>query len=164
MTDTQKKLGTDILNDMEKGLMDLIKDNPDDMGDLLNFSKNLTKDKQEKPLTEQNLQQLKSDLKNGGLIDFQGGEIDGERFWFEVIGNDIKPTLTPQGDAIIPINFRYDGQRRTKLLILHIKDHDGMNIYEIPWWENKYELEIKKKRFIYQLIYDIKGFHMILCD
>ncbi|MCR5412863.1 MAG: hypothetical protein K6E76_08010 [Patescibacteria group bacterium] len=80
MEDTQKKLGTDILNDMEKGLMDLIKDNPDDMGDLLNFSKNLTKDKQEKPLTEQNLQQLKSDLKNGGLIDFQGGEIDGERF------------------------------------------------------------------------------------
>ena len=46
MADTQKKLGTDILNDMEKGLMDLIKDNPDDMGDLLNFSKNLTKDKQ----------------------------------------------------------------------------------------------------------------------
>lgn len=163
MEDTQKKLGTDILNDMEKGLMDLIKDNPDDMGDLLNFSKNLTKDKQEKPLTDQNLQQLKSDLKNGGLIDFQGGEIDGERFWFEVIGNDIKPTLTPQGDAIIPINFRYDGQRRTKLLILHIKDHGGMNIYEIPWWENKYELEIKKKRFIYQLIYDTKGFHMVLC-
>jgi len=65
-------------------------------------------------------------------VDFEGGMIDNERFGFEVIGNDIKPTITPKGDAIIPINFRYQAQRRTKLLILHIINKNGGNIYELP--------------------------------
>lgn len=158
----EKKLGNNVLNDLESSLMELINEDESELGDLKAFGKNLTKEHNEKPLTDQNLQKLKADLKNGGLVDFQGGMIEGERFGFEVIGNDIKPTLTPHGDAIIPINFRYDGQRRTKLLILHIKDDHGENLYALPKGENLYEIEIKKHAFKYQLTYDNIGFHLIL--
>lgn len=163
MIELQKTKWKDsILNDLEASLFDLINDESSWLGDLAAFGKNLSKENDETPLTEQNLEQLKRDLKNGWLVDFQGWIINGDRFWFEVIGNDIKPTLTPKWDAIIPINFWYDSQRRTKLLVLHIKDKGGENIYELPGWENLYEIEIKKQVFTYQLIYDNKGFHLIL--
>lgn len=163
MTDiTEMKGGTTLLNSLESEIRNLINDESTGMEDLASFGKNLTKHTNESPLTEKNLENLKADLQNGGLVDFEGGIIEGERFGFEVIGNDIKPTLTPKWDAIIPINFRYDNQRRTKLLILHIIDKDGKNIYELPWWENLYEITIKNQTFPYKLIYDNQGFHLIL--
>jgi len=79
-----------------------------------------------------------------------------------VIGNDIKPTLTPYGDAIIPINFRFNNQRRTKLLILHIQDVDGKNEYQLPSGENRYDIEISKQQFSYTFTHDSDGFHLKL--
>jgi hypothetical protein len=43
---------------------------------------------------------------------------------------------------LIPINFWYDSQRRTKLLIIHIEDMDGKNVYSIPDGDNEYPIEI----------------------
>ncbi|MDR0282855.1 MAG: hypothetical protein LBI53_06315 [Candidatus Peribacteria bacterium] len=83
-------------------------------------------------------------------------------FGFEVIGNDIKPTITPAGDVIIPINFWFNNQRRTKLLVLHIKDDHGKNNYQLPDGENRYDIEISKENFLYQLIHDEYGFHLRL--
>ncbi len=159
---TVKEGSTTLLNSLESELRDLIKDESIGMEDLASFGKNLTRHTDESPLTEKNLEQLKADLQNGWLVDFEGGMIDNERFGFEVIGNDIKPTITPKGDAIIPINFRYQAQRRTKLLILHIINKNGGNIYELPWGENIYEITIKNQTFTYKLIYDNQGFHLIL--
>jgi hypothetical protein len=95
-------------------------------------------------------------------VDFEGGKRDDKVFGFEVIGNDIKPTFTPHGDAIIPINFRFNNQRRTKLLILHIKDKNGENEYQLPDGKNTYDIEISKEIFTYQLTHDIDGFHLKL--
>jgi hypothetical protein len=105
---------------------------------------------------------IKEDLQDGGLIDFEAWERKGIHFWFEVIGNDIEPTLTPSGDCIIPINFRYDSQRRTKLLIIHIEDVDGKNVYSIPDGANEYPIEIWKESWVYALHQDENGFHLML--
>jgi hypothetical protein len=137
---------------------------------LAKFGKNLSSHtnkglqplEQKQPLGNEHLNQIKADLQNGGLIDFEGGKRDEQVFGFEVIGNDIKPTLTPYGDAIIPINFWFNNQRRTKLLILHIKDTEGKNEYHLPSGENRYDIEISKEQFDYQLTYDDNGFHLKL--
>jgi hypothetical protein len=96
------------------------------------------------------------------LIDFEGGTRDEKIFGFEIIGNDIKPTVTPHGDAIIPINFWFNSQRRTKLLVLHINDKNGNNEYQLPNGENRYNIEISKEQFKYELIHDDNGFHLKL--
>jgi hypothetical protein len=101
-------------------------------------------------------------LQDGGLIDFEAWERNGIHFWFEVIGNDIEPTLTPNGDCIIPINFWYDSQRRTKLLILHIEDVNWKNVYSIPGGANEYPIEIWKESWVYTLKQDEQGFHLMV--
>ena len=153
-------LQKNLLQWLETELWDLIADGSSGLSDLASFAKNLTKNKAEKKLTKHNLHLIKEDLQDGGLIDFESWERNGKNFWFEVIGNDIEPTLTPNGDCIIPINFRYDSQRRTKLLILHIKDVDGENVYSIPDGANEYPIEIWKESWIYALHQDEKGFHL----
>jgi hypothetical protein len=152
----------DILQELESELWSLIVDESSGLSDLKSFSKNLTKDKSEKKLTKHNLRIIKEDLQNGGLIDFESWDRNGIHFWFEVIGNDIEPTLTPNGDCIIPINFRYDSQRRTKLLVIHIEDVDGENVYSIPDGENEYPIEIWKESWLYTLQQDENGFHLII--
>ncbi len=134
----------DILQWLESELWALIVDESSGLSDLKSFSQNLTHEKSEKKLTKHNLHIIKEDLQDGWLIDFESWERNGIHFWFEVIGNDIEPTLTPNGDCIIPINFWYDSQRRTKLLILHIEDVDGKNVYSIPDGANEYPIEIWK--------------------
>lgn len=151
-----------ILKWFEAELWALIADEKSWLSDLASFSKNLTKNKSEKPLTKHNLHIVKQDLKNGGLVNFEAGNRNGKQFWFEVIGNDIEPTLTPNGDCLIPINFRYDSQRRTKLLIIHIEDEDGKNVYSIPNWANEYPIEIGKESWVYALQQDKNGFHLIV--
>ena len=153
---------SEILQWLESELWALIADEKSWLSDLTSFSKNLTKNKSEKPLTKHNLHIVKQDLKNGGLVDFEAGNRNGKQFWFEVIGNDIEPTFTPNGDCLIPINFRYDSQRRTKLLILHIEDKDGENVYSIPDGANEYPIEIWKESWVYTLHQDENGFHLVI--
>jgi len=148
-------------NELEAELSSLIADESTWLSDLAKFTKNLSH-KEKSKLSNKHLQQMKADLQDGGLIDFEGGRRDEKRFGFEVIGNDIKPTLTPYGDAIIPINFRFNNQRRTKLLILHIKDKNGKNNYQLPSGENRYDIEISQEQFNYELTHDSNGFHLKL--
>ena len=151
-----------ILQWLESELWTLITDESNGLSDLKSFSKNLTHKQSDKKLTKHNLNLVKQDLQNGWLIDFESWERNWKQFWFEVIGNDIEPTLTPNGDCIIPINFRYDSQRRTKLLIIHIKDVDGENVYSIPDGANEYPIEIWKESWIYSLRQDKNGFHLMM--
>ena len=151
-----------ILQWLESDLWLLIADESSGLWDLASFSKNLTHKKAEKKLTKHNLNMIKEDLQDGGLVDFEAGNRNGKQFWFEVIGNDIEPTLTPNGDCLIPINFRYDSQRRTKLLILHIEDVDGKNVYSVPDGANEYPIEIWKESWIYALHQDENGFHLMV--
>jgi hypothetical protein len=116
---------------LEAELSSLIADENNGLADLAKFSKNLSKNKGNQ-LSHKHLHQIKADLQNGGLIEFEGGKRNDQVFGFEVIGNDIKPTFTPHGDVIIPINFRFNNQRRTKLLVIHIKDNNGKNEYQLP--------------------------------
>ena len=150
----------DILKWLESDLWALIADDSSGLSDLKSFSKNLTRKKSEKKLTKHNLRLIKEDLKDGWLVDFEAWNRNWKQFWFEVIGNDIEPTLTPNWDCLIPINFRYDSQRRTKLLILHIEDINWENIYSIPDWDNEYPIEIWKESWVYSLHQDEKGFHL----
>ena len=150
----------EILKWLESELSSLINDQSSWLSDLASFSKNLTHKKTEKPLTKHNLRLIKEDLQDGWLVDFESGNRNWKQFWFEVIGNDIEPTLTPSGDCIIPINFRYDSQRRTKLLIIHLEDVDGKNVYSIPDGANEYPIEIWKESWVYTLHQDENGFHL----
>ena len=152
----------DIIKWLESELWALISDESSELSDLKSFSKNLTHDKTGKKLTKHNLRIIKEDLQDWGLIDFESGDRNGIHFWFEVIWNDIEPTLTPNWDCIIPINFRYNSQRRTKLLILHIEDVDGENVYSIPDGANEYPIEIWKESWIYALHQDKNGFHLVI--
>ena len=148
-------------DELETELSSLIADEKSWLSDLAKFTKNLSHEKGNN-LSKKHLQQIKADLQDGGLVDFEGGKRNEQVFGFEVIGNDIKPTLTPYGDAIIPINFRFNNQRRTKLLVLHIKDNNGKNDYHLPSGENHYDIEISKEQFKYELIHDSNGFHLKL--
>ena len=152
----------EVLKWLESDLWALINDESNGLSDLASFSKNLTHKKSEKPLTKHNLRLIKEDLQDGGLVDFEAGSRNGKQFWFEVIGNDIEPTLTPNGDCLIPINFRYDSQRRTKLLILHVEDVNGENVYSVPDGANEYPIEIWKESWVYTLHQDQKGFHLMV--
>lgn len=152
----------DILKWLESELWALIVDESSGLSDLKSFSENLTHNKSEKKLTKHNLRLIKEDLQDGGLVDFESWERNGIHFWFEVIGNDIEPTLTPNGDCIIPVNFRYNSQRRTKLLIIHIEDVDGKNVYSIPDGANEYPIEIWKESWVYALHQDENGFHLMI--
>lgn len=152
----------DLLKWLESDLWALIADESSGLSDLWSFSKNLTHKKSDKKLTKHNLRIVKEDLQDGGLVDFESGERNGKHFGFEVIGNDIEPTLTPNGDCLIPINFRYDSQRRTKLLIIHIEDMDGENVYSIPDGANEYPIGIWKESWMYTLHQDENGFHLML--
>ena len=152
----------EILKWLESELSSLINDQSSWLSDLASFSKNLTHKKTEKPLTKHNLRLIKEDLQDGWLVDFESGNRNWKQFWFEVIGNDIEPTLTPNWDCLIPINFRYDSQRRTKLLVLHIEDVNGENVYSVPDGANEYPIEIGKESWVYALQQDKNGFHLIV--
>ena len=147
---------------LESDLAALIADENSWLSDLASFAKNLTRDNTEKKLTKHNLNLLKKGLQDWWLVDFEAWVRNWKQFWFEVIGNDIEPTLTPTGDCLIPINFRYDSQRRTKLLVIHIKDVNWENEYSIPNWDNKYEIQIWKESWTYSLSQDKTGFHLLI--
>ena len=147
---------------LESELSQLINDEWSGLSDLTSFSKNLTHKKSEKVLTKHNLRIIKEDLQDWWLVDFESGNRNGKQFWFEVIGNDIEPTLTPNWDCLIPINFWYDSQRRTKLLVLHIEDKNWENVYSVPDGNNEYPIEIWKESWVYSLQKDKNWFHLIV--
>lgn len=151
-----------IMQWLESDLSALISDENSGLSDLASFSRNLTKSKTENKLTSHNLHLIKEDLQNWWLVDFEWWIRNNKPFWFEVIWNDIEPTFTPNWDCLIPINFRYNSQRRTKILILHIEDNGGKNIYTVPDWDNEYEIEIWKENWVYHLIYNENWFHLTL--
>lgn len=152
----------ELIRWLESDLWALIADESSGLSDLKSFSRNLTHKKSRKELTKHNLRLIKEDLQDGGLIDFESWDRNGKHFWFEVIWNDIEPTLTPNWDCLIPINFWYDSQRRTKLLVLHIEDKDGENEYSVPDWSNEYSIEIWKESRVYSLHKDKDGFHLLI--
>ena len=151
-----------LLKWLESELWSLIADESSWLSDLASFSKNLTHENFGKKLTKHNLRIIKEDLQDGWLVNFEAWNRNGKQFGFEVIWNDIEPTLTPNWDCLIPINFRYDSQRRTKLLILHIEDVDGKNVYSIPDGDNEYPIQIWKESWVYSLHQDENGFHLMI--
>lgn len=150
-----------IWKTLESELSALIADEKSWLWDLAHFGEHLSTS-QEIERTPHQEERIKSDLQNSRLITFDGGERNQMRFGFEEIGNDIQPTITPNGDVIIPIKFRYNAQSRTKLLILHAKFDQWEIAYELPNEANSYEIEIGKEKFCYELFHDHRGFRLTL--
>lgn len=105
---------------------------------------------------------MKIDIQNPEFLSFESGEKDEKDFGFEGVGTDVIPTLTPNGDCIIPVNFWYDGQRRTILLILEVDAKGGINFYRLPEGDNHYIMKINNTEFTYQLIQEGEKFRMTL--
>ncbi len=131
---------------------------------LLSFEEKLSKqDKNLSPSeTASLLEKVKIDIQNPEFLSFESGEKDEKDFGFEGVGTDVIPTLTPNGDCIIPVNFWYDGQRRTILLILEVDAKGGMNFYRLPEGDNHYTMKINNTEFTYQLIQEGEKFRMTL--
>jgi len=149
---------------LDQGILDLIKNSKSGSGleGLLDFESKLTKN--EKKLSPSEIKALlertKKDIQNPDFLSFESGKRDDKDFGFEGLGVDVIPTLTPNGDCIIPVNFWYDGQRRTILLVLNVQSDGEANIYELPEWDNHYKLAINNIEFTYQLIQENKTFKM----
>lgn len=83
-------------------------------------------------------------------------------FGFEGIGVDVIPTVTPNGDCIVPVNFWRDSQRRTILLVLEVSSDGENNYYALPEGDNNYFLHIGHETFAYQLIAEGESFKMVI--
>lgn len=105
---------------------------------------------------------IKQDIQNPEFLSFESGKKDDKDFWFEWVGTDVVPTLSPNGDCIIPVNFWYDWQRRTILLILEVSPDWEETIYRLPEWDNRYTMKINEVEFTYQLVKEGKCFKMKL--
>lgn len=149
-----------VWKSLESDIISLIqKDNRQDLADLAHFKEHLSGDKKI-VVSKQILQALKADLENGKLIDFEWGTRNDNRFGFETLGRDVKPTITPAGDVLVPVNFWYDAQRRTKILVLNISEKDGTIEYFLPSGNNAYEIAIWKEVFIYDLYHQDWMFYL----
>lgn len=150
----------------DQGILQLIQESWAGTGleGLLHFQDKLTKStKNLTPSQTQSLiHQVQTDIQNPDFLSFQSWTRDEKVFGFEGVGTDVIPTLTPNGDCIIPVNFWRDGQRRTLLLIIHVKFDSSVPIYHLPEWENRYILHINNQQFTYQLLKTEKGFNMRL--
>ncbi len=106
------------------------------------------------------LNKIKQDIQNPEFLSFESWKKDDKDFWFEGLGTDVIPTLSPNGDCIIPVNFWYDWQRRTILLILEVSPDGEETIYRLPEWDNRYTMKINEVEFTYQLVKEGKCFKM----
>lgn len=166
MRTLETKQGNNLANTaLDQGILQLIQESGSGSGleGLINFESKLTKE--EKKLTPSEvisvLKQTMNDIQNPDFLSFESGERDGKIFGFEGVGTDVIPTVTPNGDCIIPLNFRYDGQRRTILLVLEIT-FDGKNHYRLPAGDNFYRLTVGKNNFDYELVQEQEAFRMIV--
>lgn len=106
------------------------------------------------------LNKIKQDIQNPEFLSFESWKKDDKDFWFEGVGTDVIPILSPNGDCIIPVNFWYDWQRRTILLILEVSPDGEETIYRLPEWDNRYTMKINEVEFTYQLVKEGKCFKM----
>ena len=102
------------------------------------------------------------DIQNPDFLSFESGKRGGMDFGFEGIGVDVIPTVTPNGDCIVPVNFWRDSQRRTILLVLEVSSDGENNHYVLPEGDNNYFLHIGHETFAYQLITEGDSFKMVI--
>ena len=167
MTNTNLEVENKIVDqNLNQEILNLIKESGSGTGleGLLSFEEKLSKqDKKFSPSeTAALLERVKTDIQNPDFLSFESGKRDEKDFGFEGVGTDVIPTLTPNGDCIIPVNFRYDGQRRTILLILHVSTQGKINIYHLPESDNRYTMKINDVEFTYQLVAEGEKFNMQL--
>ncbi len=167
MTTTNLEVENKTTNqNLNKEILNLIKESWSGTGleGLLSFEEKLSKqDKKLSPSeTASLLEKVKADIQNPEFLSFESGERDEKDFGFEWVGTDVIPTLTPNGDCIIPVNFWYDGQRRTILLILEVGSNGEMSFYRLPEGDNHYIMKINNTEFTYELIQEGENFKMTL--
>lgn len=161
MNTTNHEVGNQNLN---QEILQLIQETGTGMGleGLLSFEEKLS-DK-EKKLTPSELtfalEKAKTDIQNPDFLSFESGKREEKDFGFEGLGTDVIPTLSPNGDCIIPVNFRYDGQRRTILLILEVSPDGERNLYRLPEGDNHYTMKINDVDFTYELVEEGQKFRM----
>ena len=110
MTTTNLEVENKTKNqNLNKEILNLIKESWSGTGleGLLSFEEKLSKqDKKLSPSeTASLLEKVKADIQNPEFLSFESGERDEKDFGFEWVGTDVIPTLTPNGDCIIPVNF-----------------------------------------------------------
>lgn len=165
MTSTNHEVGNKTQN-LNQEILNLIQEQGSWTGleGLLNFQERLSK--AEKKLTPSELtsalEKTKTDIQNPDFLSFESGKREEKDFGFEGLGTDVIPTLSPNGDCIIPVNFRYDGQRRTILLILEVSPNGEQNLYRLPEGDNRYTMKINEVEFTYQLVAEGEKFKMQL--
>ena len=98
------------------------------------------------------IEKIKQDIQDPDFLSFESGRIDDKDFGFEWLWDDVIPTFSPNGDCIIPVNFWYDSQRRTILLVLEVLPDWEENVYRLPEWDNHYTMKINDVEFTYQLV------------
>lgn len=153
---------------LDQSILNLIQDGGAGTGleGLINFESKLTKE--EKKLTPSEiiliLKKMTNDIQNPDFLSFESGKRDGKDFGFEGIGVDVIPTVTPNGDCIVPVNFWRDSQRRTILLVLEVSSDGENNHYALPEGDNHYFLHIGHEDFAYQLIDEEGTFKMVIQD
>ena len=151
---------------LDQSILNLIQDGGAGTGleGLINFESKLTKE--EKKLTPSEiiliLKKMTNDIQNPDFLSFESGKRDGKDFGFEGIGVDVIPTVTPNGDCIVPVNFWRDSQRRTILLVLEVSSDGENNHYALPEGDNHYFLHIGHEDFAYQLIDEEGTFKMVI--
>ena len=151
---------------LDQSILNLIQDGGAGTGleGLINFESKLTKE--EKKLTPSEiiliLKKMTNDIQNPDFLSFESGKRDGKDFGFEGIGVDVIPTVTPNGDCIVPVNFWRDSQRRTILLVLEVSSDGENNHYALPEGDNHYFLHIGHEDFAYQLITAGESFKMVI--
>lgn len=156
------------ISTLDQSILNLIQDGGAGTGleGLINFESKLTKE--EKKLTPSEiiliLKKMMNDIQNPDFLSFESGKRDGKDFGFEGIGVDVIPTVTPNGDCIVPVNFWRDSQRRTILLVLEVSSDGENNHYALPEGDNHYFLHIGHEDFAYQLIDEEGTFKMVIQD
>ena len=146
---------------LDQSILNLIQESGAGTGleGLINFESKLSKE--EKNLISI-LKKMMIDIQNPDFLSFESGKRGGMDFGFEGIGVDVIPTVTPNGDCIVPVNFWRDSQRRTILLVLEVSSDGENNHYALPDGDNNYFLHIGHETFAYQLITEGDSFKMII--
>lgn len=164
---TNEALGNkNPINSLDQGILQLIQSGGGGTGleGLINFESKLSKE--EKNLTPSEivtiLKRTMNDIQNPDFLAFESGKRAGSDFGFEGIGVDVVPTVTPNGDCIIPVNFWRNSQRRTILLVLEVSAEGEENRYHLPEGDNLYFLHIGHEDFAYQLMAEEDHFKMVV--